>query len=243
MSRRGLVVALLCGLLGLAGGVVVAYVVQPRPSYGGSATPVPAESPSVPIDPVTQSSHAPDIGYASLQPGLPLPVKHLMSNSLARWRYHVPQGWTAYAVCQPVACPPPTVTDSVFPPAKIDRQTQVRFRPADEPLAGGYSLRVKILDNTDLNAQQMVATKIVGFRQEFTGHQFSITHKNASAVYFTFTDGDDHLRYNYFQWFQAPGQLGATLEMSVVGRQQDTPGLRALFNRFADNVTPLPPTA
>jgi hypothetical protein len=237
MSMRGLVVALLCGVLGLGGGALLAYAVQPRPADAGAATPVHAVSPSVPSDVPTTPSHAPDINYPSLVPGLALPVRHRIHNDLATWRYHVPLGWTAYAVCQPVACPPPIQTDDVYPPKKVDRQSQVRFRPASEPVVGGYSLRVKIMDNNELNSTQMVATKIVGFRQEFSDQDFSVLRKTGSSVYFTYTDGGNHLRYNYFQWFTVPGHTNATLEMSVSGRQADVPGLRALFNRFADNVS------
>jgi hypothetical protein len=61
LSWRSLAVAVLCGLLGLAGGAVVAYAVQPRPSSAGTADPVPALSPSVPVDVPSQAPYADDI--------------------------------------------------------------------------------------------------------------------------------------------------------------------------------------
>jgi hypothetical protein len=239
MSMRGLVVALLCGLLGLGGGALVAYVVQPHTHDAGSPRPVAAVSPSVPIDVASSQSHAPDISYPTLSADLFLNVVHHIHNDLATWTYHVPQGWTAYAVCSvPVGAPPCKVpTDTVIPPKKVDKQTQVRFRPADEPVIGGYSLRVKIMDNTELNPAQMVATKKVGFVQEFSDQKFNVTHRTQSAIWFTYVDGTNHLRLNYFQWFSVPGRANATLEMSVSGRASDKPGLDALFNRFADNLT------
>jgi hypothetical protein len=239
MSMRGLVVALLCGLLGLGGGALVAYAVQPRTHDNGSPRPVAAVSPSVPIDVTPSQSYAPDISYPPLSPDLFLNVVHHVHNDLATWTYHVPQGWTAYAVCtQPLGAPPCKVpSDTIIPPKKIEKQTQVRFRPSDEPVAGGYSLRVKILDNTDLNPTQMVATKKVGFIQEFTDRNFKVTKRTHSAIYFTYVDSSNHLHLNYFQWFAVPGRANATLEMSVAGRASDKPGLDALFNRFADNLT------
>ena len=236
MSVRGLVVALLCGLLGLAGGAAVAYAVQPRPTtLAASVSPVPAASPSVPIDVTPTKTYAPDITYPALQPGLALPVVHSIANDIASWTYHVPFGWTAYAVCTALPCPIPT--DGVVPPKKIDKQVQLRFRPPDEPVVGGYSMRVKVLDNVDLNPAQMVATKKVGFQQAFSNQAFSIIRRTQNAIYFTYTDGENHLRYNFFQWFAVPGHPNATLEMSVSGRARDRAGLEALFNRFADNVT------
>jgi hypothetical protein len=188
---------------------------------------------------------APDIDYPALDPDLALPPPvHTIGNDLARWTYHVPLGWQAYAVCGPVGeCRPPMVTDTELTPKQADQQPEVRFRPADEPKVGGYSLRVKILDNTlGLNPGQWVATKVEGFRQSYD--DFQKLKVTPSAAYFTYRDGNNHLRYNYFQWFAVPGSPAATLEMSVAGRKRDVPGLKALFDRFADNASgevPPPP--
>ncbi|MGI8522725.1 MAG: hypothetical protein ACR2K3_05360 [Nocardioides sp.] len=237
MSRRGLVVALLCGLLGLVAGAVVAYVERPSAVDAGAATPVAAESPSVPIDVPTVQPYARDLDYDPLLPGLSLPVTHRVRNKLATWQYHVPQGWTAYSACIP-GVPCRTPDNTVIPPKRVDRNQQVRFRPAGEPLVGGYSLRVRILDNTlAMNTGQLVSTKVRGFQDAFT--DFTIIRQTPSAVYFTYRDGGNHLRYNFFQWFAAPGSTTATLEMSVSGRQSDAKGLQALFNRFADDVQAL----
>jgi hypothetical protein len=237
MSMRGLVVALLCGVLGLGLGAVVAYGAQPGTSPAGDARPMSAVSPSVPIDePPPPPKTSPDITYAPLSPDLSLPLPdRTIGNDLATWTYHAPQGWVPYAVCIVAAeCPPPMQTDDVLTARQAARQPEVRFRPPDEPTVGGYSLRVKVLDNTQaFTPAQMVATKIVGF-QAYA--HFKRLHQTPSAAYFTYIDGNHHLRYNYFQWFAAPGSSTATLEMSVAGRKQDVPGLKALFNRFADNV-------
>jgi hypothetical protein len=235
MSMRGLVVALLCGLLGLGGGALVAYAVEPHAHDLGQPKPLVGVSPSVPIDVTPSQSHAPDINYPRLSPELFLNVVRHMHNDLATWTYHVPQGWTAYAVCTVQPCKVPT--DTIVPPKQIDKQTQVRFRPPNEPVIGGYSLRVKIMDNTELNPAQMVATKRVGFQQEFSDQNFNVTNRTRSAIYFTYVTSSNHLRLNYFQWFAVPGRANATLEMSVAGRASDKPGLDALFARFADNLT------
>src|SRR6478735_3740008 len=121
MSVRGLVVALLCGLLGLAGGAAVAYVVQPRTSYSDTASPIPGVSPSLPIYVHHVRPYAPDIGYPPLEPGFALPVVHTFTNDLAQWTFHVPEGWRAYAVCgQPEPCAPPLVNNAKIPPGQVD---------------------------------------------------------------------------------------------------------------------------
>ena len=184
---RGILVALLCGLIGLGGGALVAYAVQPRADdTAGRPRPITAVSPSVPIDVIPSRSYAPDSTFPTLSPDLALPPPaHHIHNDLARWSYHVPQGWTAYSVCTPPPAGTPPCKfplDAVIPPKQIDKQTQVRFRPVGEPALGGYSFRVKVMDNIDLNPAQMVATKVVGFRQEFTGQNFSMIRKTPSRV-------------------------------------------------------------
>jgi hypothetical protein len=234
MSMRGLLVALLCGVLGIGGGIGVARLAQPGTSQAGQAHPIAAVSPSVPSDEPVVKSYAPNIDYPTLERDLPLPPPdHLIGNQLATWHYRIPAGWVAYAACTPSnVCPPHVVTDTPLTARQAARQSQVRFRPAGEPPVGGYSLRVEALDNTlDLNPGQMVSTKIAAFRQAYQG--FRKLKQTDSAVYFTYRDGNNRLRYNFFQWFAASGSTTATLEMSVAGRAQDAPGLRTLFNRFA----------
>jgi hypothetical protein len=245
MSMRGLVVALLCGVLGVGHGIVVAHAAQPGMSTGAGAHPVAAVSPSVPIDKPSHSPYAPDITYDPLQPGLPLPVVHTLTNELAQWTYHAPEGWQPYWVCSQLgSCPPQAYLDKPMAPGVVDHAQEVRFRPVGEPVAGGYSLRVRILDNTLNDLHQTVATKIVGFQDSSDVVGFHIIHRDDRSVYFAYRDKNSNFhRFNFFQWFAIPGATNATLEMSVSGRLQDVAGLRALFDRFADNVTGTTPPA
>jgi hypothetical protein len=252
MSVRGLVVALLCGLLGLAGGAAVAYTVQPRTSYSDTANPVPAVSPSLPIDVHHVRPYEKDIDYPPLEPGFTLPVVHTFTNHLAQWTFHIPEGWQAYAVCgQPEPCAPPLVNNAPITPGQVDKATQARFRPVGEPSTGGYSLRVRIIENTFVDVHQTVATKIVGFGDSPDVADYSVLDQTDASVYFQYRDAStNYHRFNYFQWFAIPGHTNATLEMSVSGRAVDRAGLQWLFDRFADNVTgreppesPKPPKA
>lgn len=244
VSVRGLVVALLCGLLGLAGGALVAYLVQPHPQVSGQPEPVAAVSPSIPVDPTASpSAYASPINYPTLQPGFVLNQVHTISNALSTWTYHVPEGWVPYAECPPPPkrCTIPTGT--VLTPKQVDRQQAVDWRPAGEPTAGGYLLRVAVLDNTLFNVGQTKTTKIEGFRQQQknTGEEFHVIRRSPSAVYFTYRAlPENWLRYNFFQWFAAAGRSNATLQMSVAGRPRDVPGLYWLLNRFADNANGVP---
>jgi len=244
MSRRVLLVALLCGVLGVGLGMIVAYAGQPHTAYSDDTHPMSAVSPSVPIDEPTHRPYHQDIDYQTLEPGLALPVTHTISNTLARWSYHVPQGWQPYWVCSSSgSCPPDVASDQPMTVKQVDRAQEVRFRPPDEPTVGGYSLRVRVLDNGFVDVHGTVATKVVGFRDSSAVADFHVLHRDDHSVYFEYRDATtNYHRFNFFQWFAVPGQSNATLEMSVSGRKRDVPGLKALFDRFADNAAgELPP--
>ena len=55
------------------------------------------------------------------------------------------------------------------------------------------------------------------------------------SVKFTFRDGANHLRYNYFRWFAGPQSSEATLEMSVAGRDADEAGLDGVVRRVREH--------
>jgi hypothetical protein len=127
-------------------------------------------------------------------------------------------------------------------PKEIDKASEIRFRPPGEPSSGGFSLRVRILENTLVDVHQIVGTKITGFRDSSAVAEFNVIHRDPRSVYFDYRDAtSNYHRFNFFQWFAIPGQTNATLEMSVSGRRVDVPGLKSLFQRFADYAVGSPP--
>jgi hypothetical protein len=222
---RVLGVWLLAALVGVGGGLGVGYLGQPRAASGGTATPLPASSPSVPVDPpAPEPTYTEDIDYPPLEAGLTFRTLR-MSNSQQTWKVPVPKGWVASDVDtgQPV---PRTLWTSY---------DELRFRPADEPDEGGYSIRVKMI-NSRLTPAAMVAAKKVGLRELDLVTTLAETDESYK---FTYRTSSGRLRYNYFRWFAVPGSSEATLEMSVVGRQVDVPGLDALYSAFASTLAPV----
>lgn len=223
MTRRALGMLLLATLVGVAAGVGIGYLRQPGPASGGTATPLPAVSPSVPIDPpVTLAPYAPDIDYLPLNPGLTFGMLR-MGNSVQAWQVPVPRGWKAFTV----------PGDEPVPPRDRGGYDELRFRPADEPADGGYSLRVKTV-NAHLATGPMVAARLAAVRQAYD--EVTVLSQREDSLKFTFRDGNNRLRHNYFGWFGAPGSAEASLEMSVAGRAVDEPGLSALFEAFANTL-------
>jgi hypothetical protein len=211
-------ILLLAALVGVVGGLAVGYLRQAQPASGGTATPLPAASPSVPIDPSpTVAPYADDIPYPPLEPGLDF-ERLRMGNSLQTWSVPVPKGWDAF-----------TVFDVPVPDAKRDGYDELRFRPPGEPVEGGYSLRAKTI-NAHLTTGPMVAQRLAAIHEAYD--EVTVLSQTEDSLKVAFRDGTNHLRYNYFRWFAAPGASEATLEMSVAGREEDRPGLEALFAAF-----------
>ncbi len=215
---------MLATLVGVGGGLGVGYLQQPRAAAGGTATPLPASSPSVPIDPPpTEPPFAEDIPYPPLASDLEF-RRLRMSNSQQTWIVPVPRGWTATDVS----------TGEPVPRRQWSTYDELRFRPVGEPDEGGYSLRVKTI-NSRQTPGAMVAAK------RFDLRELDIVdwlEQNDETLKFTYRTEGDRLRFNYFRWFAAPGSSEATLEMSVVGRADDVPGLDALFAAFASTLEP-----
>ena len=215
---------LLAAVVGVGGGLVVGYLGQPRAASGGTATPIPASSPSVPVDPpATEPPFAEDIPYATLEPGLKL-ARFVMGNTQQSWQVPYPKGWVA------------TDVDTGDPvPRKLwPEYDELRFRPKDEPEEGGYSLRMKAI-NSRLTPAAMVAAKKVGLANVDVVDWLAQTEE---TLKFTYRTTNNRLRFNYFRWFNAPGDGSATLEMSVVGRERDVPGLDDLFSAFTSTLEP-----
>ena len=222
MRARVVGILVLATLAGAGIGLGAGYLGQPKPASGGTARPVPASSPSLPVDmPTTPPPFAEDITYPALEPGLEFRLLR-MANSQQAWRVPVPRGWVATNVD----------TSLPVPRREWSSYDELRFRPADEPPEGGYSLRVKLV-NSRQTPGQMVTAKRVGLRAEDIVDYLATRE---DSLKFRYRTSGNHLRYNFFRWFVAPGDSEATLEMSVVGRRVDVDGLEALFAAFGSTL-------
>ena len=230
MRTKVLGVLLLAAVVGVGGGLVAGWGVGQSqgspPAAGGTASPLPASSPSVPVDPPpTVAPYADDIDYPPLQPGLTL-AGQPMGNSVQAWVVPYPKGWQAFTVPGEVE----------VPRRERSAYDELRFRPPDEPVQGGYSLRVKTV-NDHVTTDTMVAERVRLVVREYGADQVEYT-RTEDSVKFVFRDGNNRLRYNYFRWFAGPESAEASLEMSVAGRTVDVPGLDALFATFDSTLRP-----
>ncbi len=210
MSLRGLGTALALAVLGGAGGYLAAQVLEPTPIAFSAAAPVPASSPSIPVDP--NRPYAQDMDYPALSAGLEY-RKHTLGSFPYEWKYRAPKGWEPFQ----------------------EGVDEIRWRPADEPTVGGFSMRVK-LSTEHKSTEAMVAQKVSAM---LAGYQdVTIIGRTDDLLAFTYRDAVRNVkRYNTFRWFSLPGDTEARFEMSVVGREVDRVGLDDLLEQVARGVT------
>lgn len=196
-------------VVGGVGGYAAATLRRDEPVSFATPAPVPARSPSAPVTP--PASYAPDIDYPPLARGLDF-RPHRIGVAPYRWTYDAPAGWRP----EPVAF------------------AETRWRPADEPPLGGYSLRVKIVNEHRTNAE-MVAAKLAALRGIYP--DVEVLEQTTDTLSFRYREpSSNRLRINTFRWFTPTGGATAEFEMSVVGRQQDVPGLEDLLDHVSDSV-------
>lgn len=187
-------------------------------------------------DPSGQGSESPlgdpaeDITFPAL--GLPEGTDydtHVVKSGAQAWSYPVPVGWTAYKVAADGG------DAGRIPAARVDKVGQLRWRPADEPLVGGYSLRVEVVPPT-VTVAEMVATKVRDLEGSPDLVAVDVYEQTDDTIYFTYRDGNNRFRYNFFRWVpDADGK--ASLEISVTGREADKDGLRELLDAVSDGAT------
>jgi len=220
----GLVVRVVVVLLLLAGGATAGYVAtredDPVPAREPTATPLPA-SPPLPLDPAVP--YAEDIDYPALQPGVPLKDATL-GTAPNEWAFRVPEGWRLYDASE-----------------GLQVGTEARWRPADEPTVGGYSVRLKVVDDHH-TPQRMLEIKLSDLTlspESFP--DFTVLERTDDTLAFTYrAPSSGVLRYNTFRWFTGPDGGEARVEMSVAGRQRDVPGLDDLLARVSASIRPAP---
>jgi hypothetical protein len=214
MRVRWIGLALALALVGAAAGYGIGVLMRTEPTTFASARPVPAQSPSIPVIP--PASYAPDIDYPPLERDLDY-KRHLIGVAGYQWEYDVPKGWV---------------------PEEVTEFFETRWRPESEPTVGGYSLRVKLVNEHQTPAE-MVASKEAAVASIYD--DVEVTTETEDVLAFTYRTSDSNrLRFNTFRWFTREGGTTAEFEMSVVGRDADQDGLEDLLDHVGASVDKLP---
>ena len=202
MNRRVIGLFLVLLLLGAGAGYAWAAAGEESgPTRFTDAGPLPASSPSVPVEP--ERPYAEDVAIATLLPDLDY-QRETIGDAPFQYSYRRPKDW-----------PPAT------PVGRADL-------PPPDGVEGGYGMRVKIV-NARLTTEEMVAQKLAAL--EATEEDVEVIGQGTDTLAVTYRSGENRLRYNTFRWFNEPGVGFATFETSVYGRERDVEGLTDLLDK------------
>jgi len=212
VNRR--VIGLFLVLLLLGAGVGYAWAAasddDDGPARFSDAEPLPAESPSVPVEP--ERPYAEDVDMPTLSVNLDY-VRETIGEPPFTYSFRRPEGWT------PVNRG--SGERAFLPPGRVE---------------GGYGMRVKIV-NARLTPEDMVEEKLAGL--DATETDVEVIGRSTDYLAVTYRSGENRLRYNTFRWFTDPGGIAATFETSVYGRERDFEGLRDMLDKVSASVTRL----
>lgn len=194
--------------LGVGGGFAVSRSMTAAPAADGTAEPVAAQSPSLPVDPAPD--FVTDPTTAPLATTLPL-VDRTVGRGSAMVRLSVPRDW---------------IRSDLGP----DEWT---WRPVAQPKYA-YVLRVEQVRGDRDPISRVLAARKLALDEDEEGLEF--VAETTDSLYFTYT-ADQHLRHGLLQWVPVPGTATAQVEVAISGRQVDVPGMQDLIARVAASVT------
>lgn len=210
MNRRVIGLFLVLLLLGAGAGYAwgAAHEDDDGPTRFSDTGPLPASSPSVPIEP--ERPYAEDVAMATLAEDLAY-VRERIGEAPFEYSFRRPEDWSPNNRA--------AGERSFSPPGGIE---------------GGYGLRVKIV-NARLTPEEMVEQKLAAL--ESTEDDVEVIGRFTDTLAITYRSGENRLRYNTFRWFTDPGGGFATFETSVYGRERDVLGLTDLLDKVSASVT------
>lgn len=199
MTTRGLAVLGVLLAIGVAVGFGVSLTIAEHPPSSGSAAPVDAQSPSLPVDPVPEL--LPDPTTAPLEPGLEL-VRQQVGSGDFRMTLPVPKGWDFF----------------------VNSLNEWQWRPPDQP-PFGYLLRVEQVLSNRRSIDWTLDRRIDELEED--EDNVEILEQTADSLHFTYVTSN-HLRHGYLTWLDLTGSDNAQVEVAVTGREVDDAGMAAL---------------
>lgn len=188
--------------IGLAAGVAWSMLADDRPSAAGPADPVRAEAPAYPGERTWEPLPDPDL------PPLPLDLP-LADRQLG----------------------PDWASDTVAVPEAWERNdrfaNEAMWHPYDYPRFT-YFLRVEQVSSRHASAEDLRDERIDRLDDDFASPQ--LLDAGGERLWFT-ARNDGHLQHSVLGWVDFPPEDGeADLEVAVIGRERDLPGMRRLLD-------------
>jgi len=204
VTARGVALLALLLALGVGGGFGASWALGENPKGDGSAAPVAAASPSLPVDPVPELFADPD--FPPLVAATPL-VRQEVGSGDYRMTLPVPRGW------------------DFFPNSLNEWQ----WRPPGQQ-SFGYLMRVEQVMSNRRSIDWTLDRRIDELDEDEDG--FTILGRSKDRLHFSYITSN-HLRTGYLTWLDLTGSDNAQVEIAVTGRAVDERGMADLVRRVA----------
>ena len=168
---------------------------------------MPAESPSVPIDPPPAILEDPDRPVLATK----LPShRETLGTAPYDVSFPIPNGWQEFAI------------------GPAEKRWTLPGNPSQS-----YSVRVELVISQRITIANLMAQRA----EELDGLLgFTVIERTDDTLIFTYVDETQHLRLSIVRWVDARGSGTAEAEIAATGRARDEAGMRALVTRIADGV-------
>lgn len=204
MTRREPIVIAALLAVGVGCGFMVSMTLAEHPPGTGAASPVAAQSPSLPVDPVPEL--LPDSTAPPLAPGLDV-VRQQVGTGDFRMTLPVPRGWRF----------------------SVNSLNEWQWRPPDQP-DFGHVLRVEQVLSNRRSIDWTLDRRIDELHED--EENVEILDQTDDTLHFTYVTSN-HLRHGYLRWLDLTGSDNAQVEVAVTGRAVDDAGMADLVARVA----------
>jgi hypothetical protein len=213
MRLRAAVGAVVLAAVGVAGGVAAGRATQDRPAAIDAAAPVPAASPSYPVE---ELDVLPDPTIAPLAPGLPTHQATFSAGGL-RLAAPVPDGWRR---------------------VELSGRTSWNFSVPDNP-PNTFVLRIGLVAGNRTSVLVAKAARIAALEDsERNGalDHLDVESETDDGYVATYLE-DGHLRVAMERWLPVHDSTQAYAVAAVTGREVDREGMADLLERVVSSAS------
>lgn len=208
MEWRGpaALVALLA--VGVGGGYVASAQSRADSIGSGVASPVPAESPEMPVE--SQRPFADDPPDPPLEPGIPLRTEKVGTGRF-EITFPAPVGWSINA----------------------NASNEWKWKQPGTS-NNTYVMRIEQIDSQDITIEDAIDIRIERLRSE--QDDVVIVDRGAETLEYTYRSNEDNARHSFMRWLDLDASGQADVEIVVHGREVDVPGTSDLITQVAEGM-------
>ena len=205
MGWRGPVGILALAVLGSALGYGLSTADRDARVGSGTADPVAAEGPSLPVDPPSPTADDPD--DPPLRPGIAMTTGSLGGGDFMI-TFPVPVGWRT----------------------NINATNEAKWKQPDTS-NNSYVMRIEQITSQDLTIEQAVDNRVARLDAEQAG--VKVEYRGPNSLEYTYRSNEGNARHSFMRWIDTDADGQADVEIVVHGRERDVPGTSDLIGRVA----------